>query len=53
MTLETFFEKFDQFADAPNAVAKMQSAGNAGLRTRNSPEKASAEPRGPGKENQP
>ena len=23
MTLETFFEKFDQFADAPNAVAKM------------------------------
>jgi type I restriction enzyme S subunit len=24
MTLETFFEKFDQFADAPNAVAKMR-----------------------------
>ena len=23
MTLETFFEKFDTFADAPNAVAKM------------------------------
>jgi type I restriction enzyme S subunit len=24
MTLETFFEKFDHFADAPNAVAKMR-----------------------------
>jgi type I restriction enzyme, S subunit len=24
MRLETFFEKFDQFADAPNAVAKMR-----------------------------
>src|SRR5262245_41876293 len=24
MTLETFFEKFDQIADAPNAVAKMR-----------------------------
>ena len=24
MKLETFFEKFDQFADAPNAVAKMR-----------------------------
>jgi type I restriction enzyme S subunit len=24
MTLETFFNKFDQFADAPNAVAKMR-----------------------------
>jgi len=24
MTLETFFEKFDQFADAPNAVGKMR-----------------------------
>ena len=24
MTLETFFEKFNQFADAPNAVAKMR-----------------------------
>ena len=24
MTLETFFEKFDLFADAPNAVAKMR-----------------------------
>jgi len=24
MNLETFFEKFDQFADAPNAVAKMR-----------------------------
>ncbi len=24
MTLETFFEKFDQFADAPDAVAKMR-----------------------------
>lgn len=24
MTLETFFEKFDQFAEAPNAVAKMR-----------------------------
>ena len=24
MTLETFFEKFDQFADAPSAVAKMR-----------------------------
>jgi type I restriction enzyme S subunit len=24
MELETFFEKFDQFADAPNAVAKMR-----------------------------
>ena len=24
MTMETFFEKFDQFADAPNAVAKMR-----------------------------
>jgi type I restriction enzyme S subunit len=24
MTLDTFFEKFDQFADAPNAVAKMR-----------------------------
>ncbi len=23
MKLETFFEKFDQFADAPDAVAKM------------------------------
>lgn len=25
MTLETFFEKFDQFADSPDAVAKMRS----------------------------
>ena len=25
MKLETFFEKFDQFADAPNAVAKMRA----------------------------
>ncbi len=24
MTLETFFEKFDQFADAPDAVARMR-----------------------------
>ena len=24
MTLETFFEKFDQFADAPEAVAKLR-----------------------------
>jgi hypothetical protein len=24
MTLETFFEKFDQFADAPGAVGKMR-----------------------------
>jgi type I restriction enzyme, S subunit len=24
MTLETFFEKFDQFADAPDAVGKMR-----------------------------
>ncbi len=24
MTLETFFEKFNQFADAPDAVAKMR-----------------------------
>ena len=24
MTLETFFEKFDQFTDAPDAVAKMR-----------------------------
>ena len=24
MKLETFFEKFDQFAEAPNAVAKMR-----------------------------
>ncbi|MEN9676375.1 MAG: hypothetical protein RIS76_2271 [Verrucomicrobiota bacterium] len=24
MTLETFFEKFDQFADTPDAVAKMR-----------------------------
>ena len=24
MTLETLFEKFDQFADAPGAVAKMR-----------------------------
>ena len=24
MKLETFFEKFDQFADAPGAVAKMR-----------------------------
>ena len=24
MTLETFFNKFDQFADAPNALAKMR-----------------------------
>ena len=24
MTLKTFFEKFDTFADAPNAVAKMR-----------------------------
>ena len=24
MTLDTFFEKFDQFADAPDAVAKMR-----------------------------
>jgi len=24
MKLETFFDKFDQFADAPNAVAKMR-----------------------------
>lgn len=47
MTLETFFEKFDQFADAPDAVAQMQSAGNAGLRTRFVSENASAEPRDP------
>ena len=24
MKLETFFEKFDEFADAPDAVAKMR-----------------------------
>ncbi len=24
MKLETFFEKFDQFADAPNSVVKMR-----------------------------
>jgi len=24
MKLETFFEKFDQFADTPNSVAKMR-----------------------------
>jgi len=24
MTLDTFFKKFDPFADAPNAVAKMR-----------------------------
>ena len=24
MTLETFFEKFDQFANAPDAVVKMR-----------------------------
>ena len=24
MTLESFFNKFDQFADAPDAVAKMR-----------------------------
>jgi hypothetical protein len=36
MKLETFFDKFDPFADAPDAVAKMQSAGSAGLRTRRS-----------------
>ena len=24
MKIETFFEKFDQLADAPNAVAKMR-----------------------------
>lgn len=24
MNLDTFFEKFDQFSDAPNAVAKMR-----------------------------
>jgi len=24
MNLKTFFEKFDTFADAPNAVAKMR-----------------------------
>jgi len=24
MKLETFFEKFDQFADAPDAVAKLR-----------------------------
>ena len=24
MTIDSFFEKFDQFADAPNAVAKMR-----------------------------
>ena len=27
MKLETFFEKFDQFADAPDAVAKMHVLG--------------------------
>ena len=27
MNLETFFEKFDQFADAPNAVAKLREFG--------------------------
>ena len=26
MTLETFFEKFDLFADAPDAVAKMRES---------------------------
>ncbi len=26
MTHETFFAKFDQFADAPNAVAKMRAS---------------------------
>ena len=25
MTLDTFFEKFDTFADAPDAVAKMRN----------------------------
>ena len=24
MTFETFFDKFDQFADAPNVVAKLR-----------------------------
>jgi REP element-mobilizing transposase RayT len=45
MKLETLFENFDLFADAPDAVAKMQSAGTAGLRTRK--ENASTEPRDP------
>ena len=27
MNLETFFEKFDQFADAPDGVAKMRERG--------------------------
>jgi len=48
MKHETFFEKFDRFADGPDAVAKMQSAGTAGLRTRK--ENASAEPRDTGTE---
>ena len=60
MKLETFFDKFDPFADAPDAVAKMQSAGSAGLRTRRSAglrtrlvsddAPASAEPRVPSAE---
>ncbi len=63
MTLKTFFEKFDLFAEPPDAVARMQSTGNAGLRnpgnaglrnpgnaglrTRILSEDASAEPRDP------
>ena len=49
MKLETFFDKFDPLANAPDAVAKMQSAGSAGLRTRLVSENAaaSAEPRVP------
>ena len=29
MTLATFFKKFDQFGDAPNAVAKMRNFSSA------------------------
>ena len=43
MKLETFFEKFDQFADAPDAVAKMRGLigplrrGDAEIQTPSSP----------------
>jgi hypothetical protein len=29
MTLDTFFKKFDQFVDTPNAVAKMRHLSSA------------------------
>lgn len=45
MTLETFFEKFDQFADAPDAVEKMRELIlESAIRGKLVPHNASAEP---------